>query len=185
MKKILILVLSICLLVSLTACETRENKPEPTATAAPTPTPEPSPAVTEALSEKPVEEPAATEKTGATEAVFTNEYGTSSTQCAHTGCTRPIASSGDTNCCTVHSNTCAKCGRYIDEDATWCMKCLTSAASDGQSSSSKSSSSSSSSSSGKESYYCMGKHNTCPNKTYSPWDFYCSSCDPDGDNKEG
>lgn len=171
MKKTLIVVLTICLLVSLTACETQDNKPEPTATAAPTPTPEPS--------------PAETEKTGGAEAVFTNEYGTSSTQCAHTGCTRPIASSGDTNCCTVHSNTCAKCGRYIDEDATWCMKCLTSAASGGKSSSSKSSSSSSSSSSGKESYYCMGKHNTCTNKTYSPWDFYCSSCDPDGDNKEG
>ncbi|MDE5769710.1 MAG: hypothetical protein K2H29_05140 [Oscillospiraceae bacterium] len=36
-----------------------------------------------------------------------------------------------------------------------------------------------------ESYYCMGKHDTCNNKTYDPYDFYCSSCDPDNDNIEG
>ncbi|MDE6656954.1 MAG: hypothetical protein K2J88_00015 [Oscillospiraceae bacterium] len=36
-----------------------------------------------------------------------------------------------------------------------------------------------------ESYYCMGKNDTCPNKTYDPYDFYCSSCDPDNDNIEG
>ena len=35
------------------------------------------------------------------------------------------------------------------------------------------------------SYYCMGKHNTCPNKTKNAYDLYCSSCDPDGDNIEG
>ena len=180
MKKNLIFVLAMCLLFSLTACGISENEPKPTA--------EPlektvSPA-TEPPAEKPAEIPAAEQKTDAAEKVFTNEYGTSTTKCAHAGCTRPIASSGDTNCCTVHSGTCAKCGRYIDEDATWCMKCLASAAS-GTKSSSDFSSSSSSSSSGTESYYCMGKHNTCPNKTYSPWDFYCSSCDPDGDNKEG
>lgn len=34
-------------------------------------------------------------------------------------------------------------------------------------------------------YWCMGKGDTCPNKTYSAYDFYCSSCDPDGDNIEG
>ncbi len=34
-------------------------------------------------------------------------------------------------------------------------------------------------------YYCMGKNDTCPNKTYSPYDFFCSRCDPDGDNIEG
>ena len=36
-----------------------------------------------------------------------------------------------------------------------------------------------------ESYYCMGKNDTCKNKTYDPYDFYCSSCDPDNDNIEG
>ena len=120
MKKNLIFVLAICLLFSLTACGISENEPKPTA--------EPlektvSPA-TEPPAEKPAEIPAAEQKTDAAEEVFTNEYGTSTTKCAHAGCTRPIASSGDTNCCTVHSGTCAKCGRYIDEDATWCMKCL-------------------------------------------------------------
>ena len=26
-------------------------------------------------------------------------------------------------------------------------------------------------------FYCMGKNDTCPNKTYCAYDFYCSSCD--------
>lgn len=34
-------------------------------------------------------------------------------------------------------------------------------------------------------YYCMGKNDTCPNKTYNAYDLYCDSCDPDGDNVEG
>lgn len=34
-------------------------------------------------------------------------------------------------------------------------------------------------------YWCMGKGDTCKNKTYSPYDFYCSECDPNGDNIEG
>lgn len=56
---------------------------------------------------------------------YTNKYGTSSTKCAHPGCTRNVASSGDTNCCTTHSNRCLNCGKYIDEDAMYCMSCLT------------------------------------------------------------
>ena len=55
---------------------------------------------------------------------FTNKYGTPTTKCAHTGCNNYIAPSGDTNCCTVHSNRCADCGKYIDEDAMYCMDCL-------------------------------------------------------------
>ena len=35
------------------------------------------------------------------------------------------------------------------------------------------------------SYYCMGKNDTCPNKTHDKYDLYCDSCDPDGDNVEG
>ncbi len=34
-------------------------------------------------------------------------------------------------------------------------------------------------------YYCMGKNDTCPNKTHNKYDLYCDSCDPDGDNVEG
>lgn len=34
-------------------------------------------------------------------------------------------------------------------------------------------------------FWCMGKNDTCQNKTSSPTDLYCSSCDPDGDNIEG
>ncbi|MCD8051291.1 MAG: hypothetical protein LUE89_06390 [Clostridiales bacterium] len=55
---------------------------------------------------------------------FTNKYGTRTTKCAHEGCTNYIASSGDTNCCTTHSNRCGGCGCYIDEDALFCIDCL-------------------------------------------------------------
>lgn len=58
---------------------------------------------------------------------FTNKYGTSTTKCAHSGCSNYIASSGDTNCCTTHSRKCLECYCYIDEDATWCMSCITNA----------------------------------------------------------
>ncbi|QRN84867.1 hypothetical protein JR334_07760 [Clostridia bacterium] len=33
-------------------------------------------------------------------------------------------------------------------------------------------------------YWCMGKNDTCQNKTYDPWDFYCDECDPDRDGIE-
>lgn len=59
---------------------------------------------------------------------FTNLYGTPTTRCAHKGYTNYIASSGDTNCCTIHSRRCLECGKYIDEDATWCMSCIIKAA---------------------------------------------------------
>ena len=55
---------------------------------------------------------------------FTNKYGTSTTKCAHSGCSNYIASSGDTNCCSTHSNRCYECNCYIDEDANWCVKCI-------------------------------------------------------------
>lgn len=58
---------------------------------------------------------------------FTNAYGTPTTKCAHPGCTNYIASSGDTNCCTVHSNKCIECHKYIDEDALYCISCITKA----------------------------------------------------------
>ena len=126
---------------------------------------------------------AANSTSGSSSSSFTNEYGTPTTKCAHSGCSNFIASSGDTNCCTLHSNRCAECGKYIDEDATWCMDCLAKAANSVAGSGSSSGSSSSGSSS--EKYPCMGKNDTCPNYTYDPYDFFCSSCDPDGDNKEG
>jgi len=68
---------------------------------------------------------------------------------------------------------------------------LTSSGSNSSSSSShssKSSSHDSSSSSSNDStgeYYCMGKNDTCTNKTSSPYDLYCHSCDPDDNNIEG
>jgi len=58
---------------------------------------------------------------------FTNAYGTSTTRCAVSGCGNYIASSGDTNCCTSHSNRCLECRKYIDGDAMYCMSCIASA----------------------------------------------------------
>lgn len=55
---------------------------------------------------------------------FTNKYGTKDTECAVSGCANKIATSGDTNCCISHSNTCLECGCYIDGDAMYCMDCL-------------------------------------------------------------
>ena len=59
-----------------------------------------------------------------TDGYFTNKYGTRTTKCAHTGCNNYIASSGDTNCCVTHSNKCGECRCYIDEDAMFCLDCL-------------------------------------------------------------
>lgn len=55
---------------------------------------------------------------------FTNKYGSATTMCAHYGCSNYIAPTGDTNCCTIHSRKCGNCGKYIDEDALFCMDCL-------------------------------------------------------------
>lgn len=176
MKKAILTVLSlIILLLPLTACGADDvsaagGAPSPTVTSTPTPTQKPVPA------------------SSAKGTSFTNKFGTAKTICAHSGCSSYIASSGDTNCCPAHSNKCLTCGCYIDEDAAWCMSCLSKAAGQSKSShgnSSGSSSSGSSSSSSGGSYYCMGKNDTCPNKTNSPYDFYCSSCDPNNDNIEG
>ena len=79
---------------------------------------------------------------------FSNAYGTSTTKCAHPGCNNPIASSGDTNCCTTHSRRCLNCGKYIDEDAMYCISCITDSVNRASSNSSKSSGNSS----GKSSY---------------------------------
>lgn len=56
--------------------------------------------------------------------IFTNKFGTPTTECAHSGCKKYIASTGDTNCCVSHSQKCADCGKYIDEDAFMCMDCI-------------------------------------------------------------
>ena len=55
---------------------------------------------------------------------FVNKYGSPTTVCAHAGCSAYIASSGDTNCCNLHSNRCGNCHCYIDEDAMYCMNCI-------------------------------------------------------------
>lgn len=83
-------------------------------------------------------------RTSSTAKSFTNKYGTSTTVCAHSGCTDYIASSGDTNCCQTHSNKCGECGKYIDEDALFCVECILKASSSASTNSSSSSSQTSS-----------------------------------------
>ena len=103
---------------------------------------------------------------------FTNKFGTPQTICAHAGCDSTIASSGDTNCCTKHSATCLNCGKYIDEDATYCMDCLTKSTtkSSGRSSAKKSSSKTSS---GNKCHYKEGNTEVCSN-TCAPGSNFCS-----------
>ena len=62
---------------------------------------------------------------GSSDESFTNKFGTPTTKCAHSGCDNYIAPSGDTNCCKTHSAKCLECGCYIDEDALFCISCLT------------------------------------------------------------
>ena len=96
---------------------------------------------------------------------FRNKYGTPTTYCAHSGCTKYIASSGDTNCCTTHSNRCLECRCYIDEDAMYCMDCLTGSLGDSHSKSNSES---------KSSHDCY----ICGKSAYSKYGsyYYCSSC---------
>lgn len=112
---------------------------------------------------------------------FTNKYGSSTTICAHSGCKNYIATSGDTNCCTVHSNKCLNCNKYIDEDAVYCMDCLTEAIGSSSSSSSNpgkstySYSSFNSSSSGKKG---AGGYDM-PNASDESFSDYVKRVDPD------
>lgn len=102
---------------------------------------------------------------------FSNAYGTATTLCAHPGCTNPIASSGDTNCCVLHSKKCAECGKYIDEDAAYCMDCLTKAVTGTTSSTSSSSSKSFSNAYGSATTLCA--HRGCNNPIASSGDTNC------------
>lgn len=108
---------------------------------------------------------------------FTNKFGTATTICAHSSCNNYIATSGDTNCCTTHSRKCLECDDYIDEDATYCISCL-------EDSIKPSANSNSSYSSSEGEFWCMGKNDTCQNKTSDPLDLYCNSCDKNNDNIE-
>ena len=103
---------------------------------------------------------------------FTNQYGTPQTICAHSGCNRTIASSGDTNCCTVHSAKCLNCGKYIDEDAVFCMDCLTKSVTK-SSGNSSSGNTSSKGSSGSKCHYKEGDTEVCSN-TCAPGSNFCS-----------
>ncbi len=98
---------------------------------------------------------------------FTNKYGTPTTKCVKSGCDNYIASSGDTNCCTIHSNNCLECYKYIDGDAMYCMSCLSSAADNNSYGSSYGSSNNSS-------HECY----ICGDDAYSKYGsyYYCSSC---------
>lgn len=122
MKKVLSLMLVLVVFFTLTGCASKE--PTPTSKPASLITTAPTDAPTEKATAKPTTKPYNTSSSVS----FTNKYGTATTKCAHPGCNNYIASSGDTNCCITHSRKCLECGKYIDEDATYCMDCLEKAA---------------------------------------------------------
>lgn len=98
-------------------------------------------------------------KPSTTQPSFTNKYGTSTTKCAHTGCTNYIANSGDTNCCKDHSNRCLDCNKYIDEDAYWCVSCIAAAATPTCEACSKDATYSIKGITGQTEYYCTEHYN--------------------------
>lgn len=91
---------------------------------------------------------------------FNNKYGTMSTKCAHPDCEMNIVTSGDSNCCIIHSNKCGNCGCYIDEDAMYCMTCVANSLNNNKNSSY-----------GHECYICG-------DKAYSKYGsyYYCPDC---------
>ena len=94
-----------------------------------------------------------------TQSSFTNKYGTSTTRCAHTGCSSYIANSGDTNCCKEHSNRCLDCMKYIDEDAYYCVSCIAAAATPTCEACSKKATCSIKGITGQTEYYCTEHYN--------------------------
>ncbi len=111
MKKILVLLSAIMMIISLCACGTTSLYTS-----------------SSSYSSSGITSNKTSSTTSSTSVHFTNKYGTSSTKCAHSGCNEYIAPSGDTNCCTKHSRKCLECGKYIDEDALYCIDCLAMAA---------------------------------------------------------
>lgn len=191
-RKIAVLILLASMLLVLSGCSSQDISNANTATKI-NPTSAPTTATSvprSAVTVKP--QPTATNTNSSSSSAksvqtvsFTNSYGTSSTVCAISNCSRLIASSGDTNCCTIHSNNCKECGKYIDSDATWCMSCIEKAASKAAEppKSTSNYSTKKTTACGHDScatngpFYCMGKNNTCPNTTSCAYDMYCSSCD--------
>ena len=171
MKKI-ISVLLVLLALSLSACGGYNGNAQQETTPKATATSETIPVKTSATGP---------EATSSSSSSFTNKYGTSTTKCAHSGCNNYIASSGDTNCCTVHSNKCLECGKYIDGDAMYCMSCITNAANKAASSSSKSTSGSGSYSSGSSKKVTgTGKGGyDMPNENDKSFSDYVKRVDPD------
>lgn len=49
---------------------------------------------------------------------------TSPKRCMHSECTEMAVLSGITSYCEEHSNNCLHCGKYIDEDAMICIRCV-------------------------------------------------------------
>lgn len=98
MKKILIICLSCSLLLLIVSCASNESapvkemRPTPTASSSMSTTSPPK-ATTDNYNSNSYKSSSS----------FSNKYGTQTTKCNHSGCNNYIATSGDTNCCTVHS----------------------------------------------------------------------------------
>ena len=174
--KSLVLMLVLCLaVVGLSSCSSSSSSSYKASVSN-------APMATDTVAEQPTTKPTtSSSKSSSSSSSFTNAYGTATTKCAHPGCNNPIASSGDTNCCTTHSKKCLECGKYIDEDATYCMSCIEKAATASKKSSSSSTTSSSSSSSSGSFTNAYGSPTTkcaypgCNNPVASSGDTNCCS----------
>lgn len=183
MKKVFAFVIAMAMCLSFVACSGNPSSSTSGTSTTETPVETEAPVATEAPA-APVEEFSGSSSTNKSSgSKFTNKYGTATTKCAHSGCNNYIASSGDTNCCTTHSNKCLDCKKYIDEDAMYCMSCLTDAttkSSKSSSSSNKKSSTNSkkSSSGGKSSGSGAGGYDM-PNASDKSFSDYVKRVDPE------
>ena len=125
MKKASVFLVLAIILIALIGCSIVTPATTPTPEIKVTATVKPTNAPTQAPTKK---TSTSSSSSSSSRVSFTNKYGTPTTKCAHPGCSNYIASSGDTNCCTTHSKRCIECGKYVDEDATWCMDCIKNAA---------------------------------------------------------
>lgn len=119
---------------------------------------------------------------------FINKYGTATTVCAVSGCSNYIATSGDTNSCTSHSNKCAECKCYIDYDAALCMTCISdvfNSITDNSNNIPSTSDCSHASCAENGPFWCIGKNDTCTNQTSCAYILYCSECSESNNSSSG
>lgn len=54
---------------------------------------------------------------------YSNVYDKQWVKCSHAGCNLEIALTGDSSCCTIHSQKCLECGKNVTENNVYCREC--------------------------------------------------------------